>query len=491
MVDQQHLQLLKQSVTTWNEWRKDNPDIEIDLIAADLTQANLSGANLSGVDLTQANLSEADLTQANLSGADLTQINLSFVKLKSANLSFTYISEANLSLANLSEADLSGAYLGQANLSFADLTKADLSFANLSGANLNESDLVEAKLRFADLSGANLSEVNLERANLREADLIGAKLNRAKLSEANLSFVNFSGANLAETEALFTNFEGATFTGACIENWQLNSQTILNEVICDYVYLHSNEQEDEWIYEKRLPEDPDKNFAPGEFQELFQKPRETVKLIFRDNIDWQVFLTCFKELQSKKEYSELFIQAIETELDGSVVIRIEVTIDSNKSKIEENFWHEYKQKITVEVQHKDLQNPDIEVEKKDPNKLLEIIETIAEHPRDIADLSKQPKDDLVTETDNKYTPEQQQDILQIATEIYQLLEQLSAIYPTPTTTEKLEIITKAAEQIENNLELKELKDKVISLLKLGAAEVLQDKINHPLSKILLTTIEQW
>jgi hypothetical protein len=43
MVDQQHLALLGQGVTTWNEWRRQHPEIRPDLSYADLSEADLSG----------------------------------------------------------------------------------------------------------------------------------------------------------------------------------------------------------------------------------------------------------------------------------------------------------------------------------------------------------------------------------------------------------------------------------------------------------------
>ncbi len=88
------------------------------------------------------------------------------------------------------------------------------------------------------------------------ANLAGANLVEADLVEANLV-----GANLAGTIALGTNFNGATLTGACLEDCQLDRETNLDNVICDYVYLKKNQLE-------RRPETG--NFTPGEFAKLFQ-----------------------------------------------------------------------------------------------------------------------------------------------------------------------------------------------------------------------------
>jgi uncharacterized protein YjbI with pentapeptide repeats len=47
MANQEQLDILKQSVKKWNQWRDENLDIEPDLSEADLSGANLSRADLS------------------------------------------------------------------------------------------------------------------------------------------------------------------------------------------------------------------------------------------------------------------------------------------------------------------------------------------------------------------------------------------------------------------------------------------------------------
>ena len=82
MANQEHLEILKQGVEVWNEWRENNRSVQPLLSAANLSGADLSRVNLSGAMLRGANLSGVDLSSANLSGADLKDVDLS-----SANLS--------------------------------------------------------------------------------------------------------------------------------------------------------------------------------------------------------------------------------------------------------------------------------------------------------------------------------------------------------------------------------------------------------------------
>jgi hypothetical protein len=48
MANEQHLKFLKQGVTEWNRWRKENPELE-----PDLTGVSFSKAHLREVDLSQ------------------------------------------------------------------------------------------------------------------------------------------------------------------------------------------------------------------------------------------------------------------------------------------------------------------------------------------------------------------------------------------------------------------------------------------------------
>jgi len=102
MANKEHLRILKQGVTAWNQWRKDHPLSFYEII--DLAGADLSGARLAGADLSGARLFATDLT-----GADLSEANLA---------------GANLAIANLTGADLTGAHLGLTILGDTDLTNA-------------------------------------------------------------------------------------------------------------------------------------------------------------------------------------------------------------------------------------------------------------------------------------------------------------------------------------------------------------------------------
>ena len=115
------------------------------------------------------------------------------------------------------------------------------------------------------MSDANLSNANLSSTNLIYTDLYHANLSEANLSGANLSDAELMEADLSMTQALGTNFFTALLTGACVEDWQINSETQLSSVECEYIYLKNEQQE-------RRPSSGE--FAPGEFIQLFQEDLE-------------------------------------------------------------------------------------------------------------------------------------------------------------------------------------------------------------------------
>ena len=133
MANPEHLEILKQGVEVWNEWRNRNYSTR-----PDLKEADLNGVILHRTDLSRENRSRTHLGGVDLSGADLSGASLLGAELSGAELAAAKLVEAKLVEAKLIAADLGGADLSGADLSRANLSAADLSRANLNGANLTE-----------------------------------------------------------------------------------------------------------------------------------------------------------------------------------------------------------------------------------------------------------------------------------------------------------------------------------------------------------------
>ena len=366
MANEEHVEILRQGVDAWNEWRNKNPEQ-----VPDLSQLNLGEINLPGIDL-----SKACLININFRNADLRR--------------------ANLFAANLVGADLRQANLIEAELEEATLEWADCSEANLTKANLIQTDFFRATLNGTDFSEACLVEAVLSMAQLVQASFRQAQLNGASLIEANFKKANLYEADLSSVQALKTDFSKAQFTGVCIEDWNINSETKLDNIVCQYVYRKANQQE-------RFPIDED--FDLGEFTRLFQKSLSFIDLIFRDGVDWQAFAFTFQNIKLKNKQADLAIQNIENRGDGTLVIRISVSPDSDKAEIHNEFrqGYEFAHKVLEEHYRSKLNSNNDQIVRYDAevrrqqeyiNSLFQLLnqtsQKLGEVPKLMADVSKSP-----------------------------------------------------------------------------------------------------
>jgi len=148
MTNSEHLDILKQGVDVWNQWRKVHPDIQPDLNEAylqdtDLSRINLGKTLLRNAHMQRTNLTEADLSEAHLEGTDLFR----------AHLEGAYLRDAHLEGANLYETHLEGAYLLRVFFDHA---------TRLNGISLADKQYGPALLAEINWGGTNLFVVDWE-----------------------------------------------------------------------------------------------------------------------------------------------------------------------------------------------------------------------------------------------------------------------------------------------------------------------------------------
>ena len=191
MANQEHLDILRQGVEIWNQWRKENPSIGVDLREAKLTGVNLTEADLKWVNFQGADLSRANLHDANLTGARLTSANLAGISLTGAILHMANLSKADLQSASLFRASLNGAILFEANLSGADLMNASLVNTDLRKANVSDCRVYGISVWEVQLQGAiqhnlvitNYNDPTITVDNLEIAQFIYLLLNNQKIRD--------------------------------------------------------------------------------------------------------------------------------------------------------------------------------------------------------------------------------------------------------------------------------------------------------------------
>lgn len=132
MADAEQLKILEQGVECWNAWRRQHPDVGINLSEANLSNNwYLSGINFRYASLIGANLSGSTLVGADLSNAQLYNVNCICTNLSGADLTKAYVMRSNLL-----EADLSGANLRDARLEESVFVRTNFSNANLDGCEV-------------------------------------------------------------------------------------------------------------------------------------------------------------------------------------------------------------------------------------------------------------------------------------------------------------------------------------------------------------------
>ncbi|MBN3870833.1 pentapeptide repeat-containing protein [Nostoc sp. JL33] len=266
--------------------------------------------------------------------------------------------------ADLTDADFTGATLKNTDLRKSNLTRTrfyeakKLDFARVDNSILTKRDILNL------LVTGNGRGKSYAGANLKGANLIGADLKEANLKDADITEATFQGAcleraNLTLAQAVGTNFTSAQMTGACVEAWNIESTTKLDNVDCRFIYLLENSKSETDDRERR-PSSGD--FQPGEFTKLFEEVLNTVDLIFRDGIDWKAFVNAFQTVQDQNQGTELALQSIENKGDRVVVVKVGVPVDADKEKIHSDFTQNYQlalqaveEKYKAQLQAKDEQ----------------------------------------------------------------------------------------------------------------------------------------
>ena len=241
--------------------------------------------------------------------------------------------------ADLSQADFSGARLNAVDLTDANLARTrfqqarSLDYARV-GKTLLQQAAVRTLLTSLEGRGRSYAGCNLHGAYLRGADLRAADFTEADLSEADLTGADLTGATFTRSQLAGAGLGGVQLTGSCVESWNIDTSTQLENVACDYIYLLSNQRERRPSYG---------NFQPGDFTKLFQDVLHTVDLIFRQGLDISAFMAAFKQMRSTGE--ALSVRSIENKGDGVVVVKVEVPASADKPQIQAALTHEYDQAL--------------------------------------------------------------------------------------------------------------------------------------------------
>ena len=228
----------------------------------------------------------------------------------------------------------------------ADLTDADFSFARITNADFNNAILTRTNLY--NVKGIKQIRIDQNYIHILKPLILNLILYRkaknldlegVDLSELNLSNTNFSHSNLAKVQLIGSNLKNCTLTGACIEDWNKNPETKLDNVTCDYVYLQKSKN-------NRYPKKG--KLDPGEFTKIFGEIDNTVELVFRHGINWRAFAYTFNESNIQiynTSGEELFLRKYKALGDGLIVLEVKIPYGVDKEKTRDDLIHKYEIQI--------------------------------------------------------------------------------------------------------------------------------------------------
>lgn len=312
------------------------------------------GTNFQGANLTASNFSQANLKFTDFRNANLTNINWEQTKfLEYARTSRTYLADTRIRELLVTK-----------NGRTKKFDRYDLRGLNLQGGNLVDTSLIGS-----DLSGANLK---------------GADLSRAKL---------------VETRLYHTNLAGACLTGAYIQDWAISTDTVLDDIECDYVYmkLPTPDDPDPW----RKPDNRQENFKPGDFTDFIAPIIKTLDLYKRQSVDMREFAGQFKTLdlfhyggldpsaaaiairQLAENHPEADLELMALEGRGNEKIRLQAKVagNANQSALYQEYFQTYSR--VKALNFTDLQQILMGMEEKDNRirSLERLLENALAQPR--------------------------------------------------------------------------------------------------------------
>lgn len=191
MANSKHIEILREGVDFWNQWREKNPTI-----IPDLSDYNLTGNKFGGINFSNANLQKTGLGYTELTSANLNNANLSHAAFRGALVHSSTFQKANLFGTLFLQANLMACDFTNANLYKAKLNETQMKYAILNGANLQLASLNYAGLSEAKINNADLQNASLSCANLMDTEIINSNLKGANLTGANCIGTNFSNSNI-------------------------------------------------------------------------------------------------------------------------------------------------------------------------------------------------------------------------------------------------------------------------------------------------------
>ncbi|ESA37134.1 pentapeptide repeat protein [Leptolyngbya sp. Heron Island J] len=341
------------------------------------------------------------------------------------------------------------------------------------------------RVKERDFSKLNLEGVNLENASLKNALFVETNLNYAKLKGCNLNEANFNQARLVGA-----NLTEACLTGACIEGWKIDETTILDDVICEYVF--KEKLPGNMAGRRREPPYPE-IFKSGEFKEKYGKDVETVQFRIRKSDNQQALDIALREVvQSNPEIRPESFQQIKS-IGDDVIISIRVPSRTDKASIEQKFQRVYESVEKERAANSEPESysdlPPLEFVLNVVKELKEIMSStdsskVINIDGPVGNITDNIYGDQNSEQTVYYNQNQEKTIVESAREIQDLIKQLEQSSPSASEEEKIEYVNEQAPAI--------LRQKIVKSLQAGGIAAIDEVLeNNAYVSVIRAVAKAW
>ncbi len=288
--------------------------------------------------------------------------------------------------ADLTDADFTQATLKSVDFRNAILTRTCwLNAQKLDQARIDDTYLKDVRVRqlvtTKDGRDKNFDYLSLQSLNLQNANLENACFVSSDLSLANLENANLSGAKLAQAQLYQAHLNNAHLTGAYIQNWGISTDTQLQAIKCEYIYMRLPTKSDPDPCRK--PDNRNETFKEGDFADFIAPIIKTLDLYQTQHIDPRQVASKFKTLdlfhyqgidptaaaiaitQLADNYPEAGLEVVSLEGRGQEKIRLQAIVASNvnRSELYNEYFRTYSE--IKSLPYSDLQGVLIGIKEKD------------------------------------------------------------------------------------------------------------------------------
>jgi hypothetical protein len=213
MAINKHTEIVLQGSEAIEQWRTENPDVQLDLSdvnfrRADLTSSNLNGAIFIGANLEWTDFRWADLMDADFSGAKLARADFHKADCERAKFVNTDLSDTNFEDANLRNADFHEAGFSQTRMLNTDLGGANnLQTTRHSGPSKIDFETLmkSGYLPSEFLKGCGLSDTAIGAAHAFDSDALSSEIESE--GEYYSCFISYSSQDKLFADKLYSDLQ--------------------------------------------------------------------------------------------------------------------------------------------------------------------------------------------------------------------------------------------------------------------------------------------